>query len=90
MSKVDRHPGPMPEKPKESLATFDRKSGTEATRVLAWREEQFKLLGVSDKMSVVLAKLSIDLDEFRSLVARGCEPKLAARILLPDDYIKTS
>jgi hypothetical protein len=54
----------------------------EQRRVLVWRVAQFIELGFGDNESVAMAYSAIDLACARTLVARGCPPETAARVLL--------
>ena len=54
----------------------------EQRRVLVWRVAQFIELGFGDDESVAMAYSAIDLGCARTLVARGCPPEAAARVLL--------
>jgi hypothetical protein len=60
-----------------------RRSGTsEATQVRRWRRSQFIALGFTSSDASALTKASVDLGEARRLVATGCPPATACRILL--------
>jgi hypothetical protein len=54
----------------------------ELRRVLIWRAEQFVQLGFRSDLSVTLAQAAVDLGRARALIAAGCSPETAARILL--------
>lgn len=54
----------------------------EERRVLIWRAAQFVELGFGGEQAVVLAQASVDLGCARRLIAAGCSPQTAARILL--------
>ena len=54
----------------------------EEYRIRSWRMEQFRSLGLEFVASALLAESDADLALARRLVARGCSPELAARILL--------
>ena len=50
--------------------------------VRTWRFEQFVRLGFSPEISSSLADSRIDLSQVRKLIASGCPPDMASRILL--------
>ena len=50
-------------------------------QVYRWREEQFRRLGFSHSKAVELAVSVADLAQARHLIASGCAPGLALRIL---------
>jgi hypothetical protein len=55
----------------------------EWTKILAWRREQLCRAGYNDRDAADLAEHNhVDLHTAVALVARGCPPALAARILL--------
>ena len=54
----------------------------EERRVLLWRLDQFCSLGFGFSTSVVMADAHVDLGEARRLMAAGCPPDTASRILL--------
>lgn len=50
--------------------------------VLAWRELRFLQMGVPTLLAGRLARdRRVDLHEFERMLARGCDPELAAAIL---------
>jgi hypothetical protein len=54
--------------------------------VVDWRQEQLVAAGFPVSLSVRLAEHpGYDVHELIGLVEHGCEPRLAARILAPDD-----
>jgi hypothetical protein len=55
---------------------------TEHDRVTRWRLEQFGVLGFDLGDSLLLAASPADLEMARKLVRSGCEPEVAAQILL--------
>ena len=55
---------------------------TEHDRVTRWRLEQFGALGFDLGDSLLLAASAADLETARKLVRSGCDPELAAQILL--------
>ena len=58
-------------------------AGSEAERILAWRLEQLARSGFDFEPAMQIALCSeVDLHDAIDLVKRGCEPALAARILL--------
>ena len=54
----------------------------EALRVRRWRRDQFFELGFPLADARKLAQAPVDLGDARSIVAKGCPPPLALRILL--------
>jgi hypothetical protein len=54
----------------------------EQCRVLVWRTAQFVDLGFGEDESIALAKGPVDLGRARTLMAAGCSPETASRILL--------
>jgi hypothetical protein len=50
--------------------------------VLAWREDQFRKLGLGECEAAELAGSEADLGQARYLLASGCSIELALRILL--------
>lgn len=54
----------------------------EERRVLVWRAVQFVDLGFGEDTSVALAQAAADLGSARKLIAAGCSPETAVRILL--------
>ena len=54
----------------------------EALRVRRWRRDQFYELGFPLADARKLAQSSVDLGQARSIIAKGCAPPLALRILL--------
>ena len=60
----------------------EEEAPTEPQRVWAWRVRQFMLLGLPEDEAMLLADSRADLREFERLVAQGCDPTVAARILL--------
>jgi hypothetical protein len=50
--------------------------------ILAWRFEQLERAGFDSDLAAELAVSDVDLHDATELVQRGCEPALAARILL--------
>jgi hypothetical protein len=55
----------------------------EERAVQAWRRGEFVRAGFTDAIADVLADcVEIDLERVRGLVAAGCAPTLAARIVL--------
>lgn len=55
---------------------------TEPQRVWAWRMQQFLAAGCDMVTARVLAESQVDLRLFERMTDEGCDPKLAARILL--------
>ena len=54
----------------------------EALRVRRWRRDQFYELGFPLADARKLAQSSVDLGAARTIIAKGCPPPLALRILL--------
>ncbi|MFN2471158.1 MAG: hypothetical protein ABR583_09260 [Gaiellaceae bacterium] len=52
------------------------------TAVRTWRFEQFVRLGFNPAASSTLAESRVDLSQVRKLIASGCPPETASRILL--------
>ena len=50
--------------------------------VRTWRFEQFVRLGFSAEASTSLAQSRVDLSQVRKLIASGCPPDTASKILL--------
>jgi|1185.fasta_scaffold1329494_2 hypothetical protein len=55
---------------------------TEDERVLRWRYEEIRKLGMNRVESRLLAEAGADLNLLRKLVGDGCPPELAVRIAL--------
>jgi hypothetical protein len=56
---------------------------TESERVLRWRADELKRAGYDDRLALKLALRShVDLHRAVDLLRRGCDPVLAARILV--------
>jgi hypothetical protein len=55
---------------------------TEHDRVTRWRLEQFGALGFELGDALLLSVSPADLDLARRMIASGCDPELAAQILL--------
>lgn len=55
----------------------------ELDRVLAWRKERLLALGVFEHRADQLAPTDVDLHELKRLIAGGCPPEIAVRILAP-------
>lgn len=53
----------------------------EDVRVRHWRREQFYELGFSSSDARTLARSGVDLTAVRRLIARGCDPATAYRIV---------
>jgi hypothetical protein len=66
-----------------AIAELTTPADEEATAVLEWRFSQLKRSGFAAVDALVLAARSdIDLHSAAALMARGCPPSLALRILL--------
>lgn len=60
-----------------------RRAGVpEQTAVRRWRRSQLLALGFSPGDAAALSKAPVDLADARRLLAAGCPPELARRILL--------
>jgi hypothetical protein len=55
---------------------------TEPAAVRTWRRNQFLALGFTPREAELMAKSSVDLGEVRKLLAAGCPPETARRIVL--------
>jgi len=56
---------------------------TESERVLRWRVDTLRQAGYDERLALKLAlRRHVDLHRATDLLRRGCEPELAARILL--------
>lgn len=56
---------------------------TEQERIERWRAEELERAGFEPAAAVLLARrLDIDLHDAISLLARGCDPELALKILI--------
>ena len=58
-----------------------RRIRDEHVRVRQWRREQFYLLGFSNSDARTLARSGADLTATRDLIAHGCDPATAYRIV---------
>jgi len=66
-----------------TVAEFDTLAEEEATEVIRWRFSQLARSGYGLEDAIRLAThLDVDLHRAADLVARGCTPSLALRILL--------
>ena len=66
-----------------TAAQFEALDEAEATEVIRWRLSQLTSSGYPLEQAVALAtRLDVDLHQAADLVARGCPPELALRILL--------
>lgn len=54
----------------------------EEQRVFDWRFEQIRALAIDAREAKILAGSKVDLDLLRRIVAQGCPPDLAIRIVL--------
>jgi hypothetical protein len=59
-----------------------RVDGEERMLVRRWRFEQFIELGFTEADSATLAQTHVDLSLVRRMMAAGCSPETASRILL--------
>jgi len=56
-------------------------------QVAAWRRVRFRQMGIDDTNAAeaLAERLVVDLHDFETLRDRGCDPRIAARILWPLD-----
>jgi hypothetical protein len=68
----------------EDTSDRDERAGLsdEEKRVLRWRFQQTRRLGLSHIEARLAAETGVDLGLLRSLVAQGCPPTLALKIAL--------
>jgi hypothetical protein len=60
-----------------------RETETEADRVLRWRVDELVRAGYTERLALRLAsRRHVDLHQAVELLARGCPPETAARILI--------
>jgi hypothetical protein len=60
-----------------------REIETESERVLRWRVDELKRAGYDDRLALKLAlRRHVDLHRAVRLLRQGCDPALAARILV--------
>jgi hypothetical protein len=65
------------------VETAAREVESEAERVLRWRIETLRQAGYDERLALKLAlRRHVDLHRATDLLRRGCEPELAARILV--------
>jgi hypothetical protein len=66
-----------------TVAEFETLTDREAAQVLEWRFSQLTRSGYALQDAITLATyVDVDLHKATDLVARGCSPALALRILL--------
>jgi len=66
-----------------TVAEFETLAEQEAAEVMEWRFSQLTRSGFPAEDAIRLAtRLDVDLHQAVALVARGCTPRLALRILL--------
>jgi hypothetical protein len=66
-----------------TVAEFETLAEREAAEIVEWRFSQLTKSGYALEDAITLAtRLDVDLHEAADLVARGCSPSLALRILL--------
>lgn len=68
--------------PASEQSPVSHELSVEDQRVLAWRYDQFRLLGFGEEESWLLVDSGSDLQLARSLVGAGCPLHLALRIAL--------
>ena len=66
----------------ENRPSVAEETAVEVQQVRQWRREQFHELGYTLAEAYLLADTLIDLGDARRLIAAGCPPKTAARILI--------
>jgi len=64
-----------------AAAGKQRQIRSDAVRVRQWRREQFYRLGFSNSDARTLARSGADLTATRELIAHGCDPATAYRIV---------
>jgi len=64
-----------------ATAKNPRRIQNEGLQVRQWRREQFYRLGFSNSDARTLARSGADLTRTRALIARGCDPATAYRIV---------
>lgn len=69
------------DEPEHDRVTADEGSG-ELRNVRCWRLDQFISLGFDTLRAAALADAAVDLAQARRLVALGCPPETASRILI--------
>jgi hypothetical protein len=66
-----------------TVAEFETLAEQEATEVVKWRFSQLTRSGFPAEEAITLAtRVDVDLHQAADLVAQGCPPSLALRILL--------
>jgi len=55
---------------------------SEEARIRRWRRAQFLALGFTLREAQALTKAPVDLGQMRTLIASGCPPETARRIVL--------
>ena len=65
----------------KAQAASTRQARNEGVRVRQWRREQFYRLGFSNSDARTLARSGADLTATRDLIAHGCDPATAYRIV---------
>jgi hypothetical protein len=80
-SAVASLPSPEPARP-EPLPLDDQLPDVEQLRVEEWRRSQLLAAGLAAGAADAAVRAGVDAGSFRSLVARGCPPGLALKILL--------
>jgi hypothetical protein len=66
-----------------TVAEFDALAEQQAAEIMEWRFSQLARSGFAAEDAIRLAtRLDVDLHQAADLVARGCPPRLAMRILL--------
>jgi hypothetical protein len=63
-------------------AEQERPALSEEARIHRWRRAQFLALGFTLREAQALTKAPVDLGEMRTLIASGCPPETARRIVL--------
>ena len=78
-ARVERsaHPEPMSENAEQR-----RLVPSEQAQIRRWRRAQFLALGFTLKEAQALTKAPVDLGQMRTLIASGCPPETARRIVL--------
>lgn len=73
---LSAHSEPMSEKAEQGRLL------SEEARIRRWRRAQFLALGFTLREAQALTKAPVDLGQMRTLIASGCPPETARRIVL--------
>jgi hypothetical protein len=75
-------PPPPRRRPERSAGAVAPLADEELVRLEEWRRAQLVAAGLAADAAEAAARAGVDAGSFRSLVARGCPPELALKILL--------